>query len=412
MAERRPDPPDLRASLVDSGWSEPEIQPERVLPAYEDSPRDALVTRVDDQIQARLDAMRQQSESQIEAASQAAQPSSNPPRPSQERTVFDQATPFVSSLPPTQPIEPFVNPYERGPSVREALLKRVTLLGAQLPLWGALAPLLLGTALVAALLGAVLFGSESGSERLGSTPAAAPSGELPPPSAGTSPGAAPELGSSRAPLGGLVERAAAGDPGALGTLEQKKPRELKTDEALALASGRVAAAVGAAKKLRERLASDPGLAKDPHVVLELVKFAQTPETSREALTAMASLPGPIAADLLYEVWTGTAERSGATELAQALLLGKDVRPRASPALAVALDLREAESCEESKKLLARAAETGDKRSFAPLSRLMRRTGCGPGKKQDCYPCLRDQDELLKKAMQAVKFRREPDFLPK
>ena len=66
MSERRPDPPEVRASLVDSGWSEPEIQPERILPAYDDGPRDLLVTRVDDQIQSRIDAMKQTSEWQIE----------------------------------------------------------------------------------------------------------------------------------------------------------------------------------------------------------------------------------------------------------------------------------------------------------------------------------------------------------
>ncbi|HEY3498398.1 MAG TPA: hypothetical protein VGK73_27075, partial [Polyangiaceae bacterium] len=261
-----------------------------------------------------------------------------------------------------------------------------------------------------ALLAGLLAGPAAPNERAGTSVRPSESALS---SATIPPGQAPlaREGSARA-AGGLVERAASGETAALAALEAKKPRDLHTEEALALASGRVLAAAGSARRLRERLASDPGLAKDPHVVLELLKFAQSSDTSREALTAMAALPGPIAADLLYEVWTGTAERSGATELAQALLLGRDVRPRASPALAVALDLREAEACEDSAKILQRAFEVGDKRSFAPLSRLLRRTGCGPGKKQDCYPCLRDQDELLRKALAAAKLRREPDFLPK
>jgi hypothetical protein len=57
MSERRPEPPDPRASLVDSGWSDAALAPERELPAYEDTAREALVTRVDDQIQARIAAM-------------------------------------------------------------------------------------------------------------------------------------------------------------------------------------------------------------------------------------------------------------------------------------------------------------------------------------------------------------------
>jgi hypothetical protein len=90
------------------------------------------------------------------------------------------------------------------------------------------------------------------------------------------------------------------------------------------------------------------------------------------------------------------------------LLGKDVRPKASPALAVALELREAETCEENLKLLAKATELGDKRSLAPIARLGRRTGCGPAKRDDCFACLREGD-ALKNALVAVKKRREPEL---
>lgn len=210
---------------------------------------------------------------------------------------------------------------------------------------------------------------------------------------------------------GVVERAARGELAALKTLEQKSPPELRTEEALALSAGRSALAHSEGQKLRERLASDPGLAKDPKIVSELLRLSRSPEASREALAAMAALPGPLSADLLYEVWTGTPERSGATELAQTLILSRDVRAKASPALRVALDLRMAQSCEQNAKLLERALEVGDKRSFGPLSRLLRRTGCGPGKKQDCHACLRGNEELLRKAIQTAKLRREPDFLP-
>lgn len=206
-----------------------------------------------------------------------------------------------------------------------------------------------------------------------------------------------------------LERAERGDVAALSALERKKPEELRAEEALAIAQGRVAQAVGNVRKLRERLASDPGLIKDPKIAAELLRASQAPETARDALAAMAAVPGPLSADLLYEVWTGTVERSGNTELARALLLGRDVRAKASPALLVAIELRETQTCEGHLKLLPRATELGDKRSFGPLSRLLRRTGCGPGKKADCYPCLRSGD-ALKNALEAVKLRREPDFL--
>jgi hypothetical protein len=417
---------------VDSGWGEPDDEPERILPIYEERPRELLVTRVDDQIQARVDAMKRHSDAQLDPLSQTLEPTtarpyqlpqlppppppplplplpppppSVPPPPVEARNAT-----FASVPPPVQAMHAIVNPYEPGPSLRDALRQRVTVLGGQLPLWGALVPLFFLTALAGGFLGGTLSGADGQKESNAAPAASARGAEAASSVRGNAASVPPEP--SRAASGGALDRATLGDTAALAALEQKKPGDLGADEALAVASGRLAAQVGAARKLRERLGSDPGLAKDPHVVLELVKFAQAPETSREALSAMAALPGPIAADLLYEVWTGTAERSVATELAQALLLSRDVRPRASPALAVALDLRNAETCEDSAKVLERAAEVGDKRSFAPLTRLNRRTGCGAGKKQDCYPCLRDKDELLRKALSAVKLRREPDFLPK
>jgi len=230
------------------------------------------------------------------------------------------------------------------------------------------------------------------------------------PSSPSSPAVAETTAATPQPASGsLLDRARSGDEKALATLEQKKPGDRGMDEALAVASGRIAQEVSTAAKLRARLAADPGLAKDPKILADLRRMGQDPDTSRDALAAMAALPGPLSADLLYEAWTSTAERSNITELAQSLLMGRDVRPKASPALAIALDLRQAETCEENAKILDRAIEVGDKRAFAPLSRLLRQTGCGPTKKDDCYPCIRS-GEQLKKALTAVKLRREPEIV--
>jgi hypothetical protein len=284
----------------------------------------------------------------------------------------------------------------------EALFGRVRVLSRPMPLWAVLAPVLLLTALFAALLAGL---ASVGSAPAAPSPAAsgaAPEAEGPSPTSPRTPG---DQGKALS----LLDRAAAGDPTALTALEQKKPKDLATDEALAVARGKVAQEVAAVKKLREKLATDPGLAKDKKLVAELLRFAHGRETSHDALAAMAALPGPLSADLVYEVWTGTAERSDSTELARSILLGKDVRPKASPALSVALELREAATCEESLGLLSKAIELGDKRALVPINRLARRTGCGPNKKQDCYPCLRDGD-ALKRAFNAVRVRREPELL--
>jgi hypothetical protein len=261
------------------------------------------------------------------------------------------------------------------------------------------------TGIFAALVAGWMAPSPVAPVKEGAAPTADASG-----ASASSPAAAPTNGSSTAPASGsLLERARSGDEKALATLEHQKPEERGTEEALALSAGKIAQELSAVGKLKTRLAADPGLAKDAKVLADLRRMAQDPDTSRDALAAMAALPGSLSADLLYEAWTSTAERSTVTELAQALLMSKDVRPKASPALAVALDLRQAETCEENAKILKRAIDVGDKRAFAPLSRLLRHNGCGPTKKDDCYPCIREGD-LLMQALNAVKQRREPELV--
>jgi hypothetical protein len=313
--------------------------------------------------------------------------------------------PPVTTLEQTFPSGPtsvtMVDRYGPVTTLRDALLGRVRLFNRPVPLWGVLAPVLVLTAMLAALFVGVLGGSSGASPEASPAPSGAPESGDPSP-------ASPAGGDKGRSLS-LLERAATGELAALSTLEKKKPKELGTDEALALARGKVAQGVAAAKKLRERLGADPGLAKDKKLVGDLLRFAHGRDTSQDALATIAALPGPLSADLMYEVWTGTAERSGATELARAILLGKDVRPKASPALSVALELREATTCEESKALLSKAIDHGDKRALVPINRLARKAGCGPSKRQDCYPCLRDGD-LIKRAFNAVRVRREPELL--
>jgi hypothetical protein len=509
MSERRPDPPDPRASLVDSGWSELAPAEERELPSYADSAREHLVTRVDDQIQARIAAMNYDDRTEVsgvpvlspppppplplpqpqlpppplplpqpqlpptlppppppalrsqprqpvpaqprqQVPSQPRHPAPSrpppPPRPlpsvrpspvaahqhlfapmpdlsaplTEERTLVDIAPVPTSSLPPPKlpsvppPPPPSFAPlrttsntsFVPPPTLREALAEPVRIGGAELPLWGVIAPAMVLTGLFSSLLVGFLARAPTESATVSATAATA---ELPAASSPTPALTEPTSTSAAPASGSLLDRARTGDEQALASLEQKKPADRGMDEALAVASGRVAQELSVAAKLRARLAADPGLAKDPKVIGDLRRLAQDPDTSRDALAAMAALPGPLSADLLYEAWTSTAERSNMTELAQSLLMGRDVRPKASPALAVALDLRQAETCEENAKILERAIAVGDKRAFAPLSRLLRQNGCGPTKKDDCYPCIREGDRL-KQALTAVKLRREPELV--
>jgi hypothetical protein len=195
----------------------------------------------------------------------------------------------------------------------------------------------------------------------------------------------------------------------LAKLEDRPPESLNARELAMLANARDEARRASSKALRSKLEANPVLGKDPALQGELMRLADDARSSADALSAMAALEAPIGADLLYEVWTRTPVRSDTTDLARALVYSTDVRPKASPALAVALELRAAESCEQYKAILPKALKDGDRRAAHLLLKLSSKRGCGPNKSDDCYACLREQKDELKATINAVKSRRPPDY---
>ncbi len=276
-----------------------------------------------------------------------------------------------------------------------------------MPLWSLVTPLVLLVALGAAFAAAAVTSPADPGAALKVVPEpsassvaiAAPAPSPPPPVLSASADEKPKALT-------LLERAALGEDAAVKALSAKPIADLRLEEAISLSLGQSAQSVRAARALRDRVDHDPGLIKDPEVLAQLRRNSDDPETARDALAAMASVPGPISADLIYEVWTASASRSSATDLARSLIHSKEVRAKASKALSVALDLRDAETCEKNRDLLGRASSDGDRRSFHLLNKLTRKYGCGPNKRQDCYACLRD-DKDLDAALKAVKARREP-----
>jgi len=300
----------------------------------------------------------------------------------------------------------FAPPHDTGapaPSLVAALGQRVRFAGGEVPLVSLLTPmvllLVLGSAFVAAAVSAperLAIATPLGSAS--ATVSAPPSTPLP-----SSDAAPPPPPDASAPSQTPALPAASIDTEAL---EARRAEELSESEAMALAAGRQKRALQHAAELRRKVSRDPGLFKDPATLSELRRAAEDPLTAPDALGAMADAPGALSADLLYEMWTGSVVRTSATELARSLVFSKEVRAKASPELAIALDLRIAETCEQNQKLLPRVEEKGDRRSLPLLAKLARRFGCGPNKRQDCYQCLRD-DKALDDAMTAVKKRREP-----
>ncbi len=451
MSERGPDPKDLRASLVDSGWSVvppatepleirlPEPRPlgeseeptVRRLPNYEDLPHSPAVTQIDQDIQERLKAMQRVSLSDSNRPPLPyvpPPPSVPPPAPLAMPTPLP-STPLPPPPPPpsvpvpapfggaplesyapsqisdSEPAErtivnhlgaflPASDPRELGaPSLLAALRQRVRFAGGEVPLWSLLVPMVLLLALGSAFTAA----SISRPEQAASVAVEPSANAAPPEEAPLPPKPARDDGKPTAtPAPGADAEA----------LEARRAEELTKDEALKLASSRRQRELGQISALSQKLVRDPGLFKDAASLAELRRAAEDPLTAPLALSAMAEGPGSLSADLLYEMWTGTVARNSATELARSLVFSKEVRAKASPELSVALDLRIAQTCEQNKQLLPRAHEVGDKRSLSLLAKLSRRFGCGANKRLDCYPCLRG-DSSIDEAMAAVKKRREP-----
>ncbi|HXK16571.1 MAG TPA: hypothetical protein VNG33_02110 [Polyangiaceae bacterium] len=196
----------------------------------------------------------------------------------------------------------------------------------------------------------------------------------------------------------------------LSELAGKSPESLSAKELVLLAEGRADEQRTAVKALRAKIEASPAALQDKAVQAQLLHFVGDGETARDALSALAAGPAPLGPDLLYEVWTGTTQRTDATDLARALVYSTDVRPKASAALSVALQLRVAESCESYKAILPKALKDGDRRALHLLVKLNAKRGCGPKKTDDCYACLRDDADELTATINAVKSRRAPSYV--
>lgn len=263
-----------------------------------------------------------------------------------------------------------------------------------------------GLVLVVGLIAWLASGSEE-TAVVSADPPVAPSAAEPKP--------APEPEPQPQPEKSELERAAEGDQAAMDAL-MKKPVHTRTPvEALALAKGRQVQKRKDLDAFGRKLIASPELLQDPKALARLRAFVEDRDTTLPAMTVVTQLPGPIGPDLLYEVWVGTPRRTETTQLAEELVYSDGVRSKASEALSVALDLRETEECETVLAILPRAAKHGDRRSARLVQRLLNRRGCGPGKSEDCYACLRPLDDdksavTVVSALYAVR-RRPPPEIP-
>lgn len=206
----------------------------------------------------------------------------------------------------------------------------------------------------------------------------------------------------------LIERAERGEPQALAELAARPEAERSVEQHLALSRGRVAERRLTLARLGEEIQKRPELGLSAETTRRLRRDATDPELYAEALRVAAALPGPLAGDLLYDVWVRTTERTPATELAERLVYTERVRERASAPLRLALELRKVDECDKLLPMLARVREEGDRRSFQLLARLSERGGSCPQGSGDCYSCMRGTPEL-RRAIAASAERAPPSF---
>jgi serine/threonine-protein kinase len=153
------------------------------------------------------------------------------------------------------------------------------------------------------------------------------------------------------------------------------------------------------------LAADPSAAADTKLEEDVRNAALFRDAQDDAFDLLESKMGARGIDILYDIAFGNSGRQYPQAAARARhsLDVDDVRGRASPALAVLLDFRDAKTCDAKRALLDRAGEHGDSRLLPVLQPYLGTRGCGFFSRSDCYPCLH-KDTALKDAMSAIEER--------
>lgn len=217
--------------------------------------------------------------------------------------------------------------------------------------------------------------------------------EAPAASAHAEPSASHSAEQPQEPFEDRLTRAEVEGVHALEELARKEPKEGRVLVALASARAKAGEFSRAVEDVARALLIDPKLFENPRVAGVLFRAAQVPEASEAAFRLLTGPMGTRGADILYDLAFTPGIRASVKSEAAEVVRSEAFAATAAPALVVAIELRNARTCSDHRKLLDRARHVGDARALELLRPLTRTTGCGPGKKGDCYPCLRSDREL-------------------
>jgi serine/threonine protein kinase len=206
-----------------------------------------------------------------------------------------------------------------------------------------------------------------------------------------------------APAEVLAAAVVSGAP-ALDELAAKYPEDPAVWRALVRTSTKDKRGVDAMRALAKLLSLQESASGEDDTREALVFAASSaPEAANAAFALMESGMDGKGPDLMFELLT---QKGTSPKLAQRLkqsLANPDVKARMSPALAVAVDFRNASGCDAKKTLLARVKEQGDARMLATLRSMQATKGCGFLGLGDCWSCLR-RDGALAAAESAIEER--------
>jgi serine/threonine-protein kinase len=208
----------------------------------------------------------------------------------------------------------------------------------------------------------------------------------------------------------LEQRARQGEPQALSELAALAAAKRSAAASLALAVGSLNGGQSEAglKALGEALTADPELADNAELSWGVRRAVDDAATREQALEFAATRLGARGIDLLFDVWLSKTAKAPTIKAARKWIDKDTVRAQASPAVKMALALRETKGCSALRDLLPKAKSDGDERSLGALKRLQSKSGCGFLSLEDCYSCMRS-DASLEQAISAVTARPAPSF---
>lgn len=180
---------------------------------------------------------------------------------------------------------------------------------------------------------------------------------------------------------------------ALIELAEEYPTEGLIHAELALSFAKAKRYEEAVDSARVALALDPKLNENSKVAGALFRSAQSPKATGATFRLLQGAMGPAGVGIIYDLSRMEDISGWVKHQAESALSNEEVRQSAGPALLLILELESKTDCEEIFPLVERAAIVGDKRVLPLLEELEVTDGCGPQKKDDCYPCLREGDSL-------------------